>query len=81
MNKDNIIHAVPRIHTETKTSAKTGNQYNQIIITFSNGYKYAGFLSDEQIKLIEYAVKEAPVQNMFTNELQPPYQPSQPHMQ
>lgn len=75
MNADNIINAIPRVRVVSKTSAKTGNQYKMIVITFANGYEYSGFLNDEQAKLIEYAVKEAPVQNMFTGEPQAPHIP------
>lgn len=81
MNADNIIHAITRCHTDTKVSGRTGNEYTQLVLTFANGYKFAAFLNDEQKKLIEYAVKEAPVHNIFTNESQPPYQAPQTHIQ
>lgn len=58
-SNDNIISAIPRVHTEEHKSARTGSNYNQLVITFSNGYVYKSFLNDEQKKLIEYAIKES----------------------
>lgn len=58
MNKDNVVSIVPRISIATKTSAKSGNEYTQLTVHFSNGYELTQFLSKEQKKLIEYAIKE-----------------------
>ena len=68
MNKDNIISAVTRMYTTTKISPKTSNEYSQLIIEFSNGYVYSGFLNAEQKKLIEYAILENSTSRAFLDD-------------
>ena len=59
MNHDNIVNSIPRVYVEKNKSARTGSDYYQLVIQFSDGYIYKSFLNSDQVRLDELSVKNS----------------------
>lgn len=46
------------ITIDKRTSKKTGNAYNVLVIDFDNGYKYESFLNNEQFFIIDSILRK-----------------------